>query len=120
MPSALYSLEAEEGVLAALLLDWMQSEPEKVTRVMVSLKPKHFFREKNSWVYGACQALYREGHPIDQVTVAHELAKQGKLEAIGGAAYLSYLLTIATVPLHLDFYARIVMDCYNERRGHGD
>ena len=110
-----YSLEAEEGVLGCLLLDWMQAEPEKVARVMVGLKPKHFYREKNSWVYGACQALYKGGHPIDQVTVAHELAKQGKLEALGGAEYLSYLLRISTVPLHLEYYARIIMDSYQER-----
>ena len=111
-----YSIEAEEGVLGCLLLDWMQAEPEKVTKVMVGLKPKHFYREKNAWVYEACQSLYKDGRAIDQVTVAHELAKRGKLEAMGGAAYLSHLLTIATVPLHVEYYARIVFDTYNQRQ----
>ena len=110
-----YSIEAEEGVLGCLLLDWMQAEPEKVTKVLVGLQPKHFYREKNSWVYGACQALHKEGWPIDQVTVAHELARLGRLEAMGGVAYLSHLLSISSVPLHLEYYARIVMDTYNQR-----
>ena len=114
-----HSIEAEEGVLGCLLLDWMQAEPEKVTRVMVSLKPKHFYRDKNRWIYDACQALYKGGHPTDQVTVTHELEKQGKLEAVGGAAYLSHILSISTVPLNVEYYARIIRDCYNERRnGH--
>ena len=111
-----YNIEAEEGIIGCLLLDWLQVEPEKVTKVMVSLKPEHFYREKNAWVYQACQSLFKAGHPIDQVTVAHELAQHGKLEAIGGAAYLSHILSISTIPLHLEFYTRIVMDCYNERR----
>ncbi len=110
-----YSVEAEEGVLGCLLLDWMQAEPEKVTKVMVGLQPRHFAREKNAWVYGACQSLHKDGWPIDQVTVAHELAKRERLEPMGGVAYLSHLLTIATVPLHLEYYARIIMDTYNQR-----
>ena len=108
-------LEAEESVLGSLILDWMQSEPEKVTRVLMALKPQHFFREKNKWVYEACLALWKEGWPIDQVTVANRLARDRKLEDIGGAAYLSYLIQQIATPINIDYHARIVMERYNER-----
>jgi len=110
-----HNLEAEEGVLGCLLLDWMQAEPQKVARVMASLKRSHFYREKNSWVYAACQSLYKKGWPIDELTVSNELAEQGKLEAIGGAAYVVHLVAQTAIPLHLEYYARIVIDAYGKR-----
>ena len=107
---------AEEAVLGSLLLDWMQSEPEKVTKVLMALKPQHFWRDKNQWVYEACLNLFKAGAPIDQVTVAHQLVQDGKLEAVGGAAYLSYLIQQIATPINIDYYARIVLEKYRERQ----
>lgn len=110
-----HNIEAEEAVLGSLLLSLSDTMPEALARVMSALNPIHFHRDKNRWVYEGCQALFKQDIPIDQVTLAHELAKQKKLDAIGGAAYLSYLIQQIPTSLHVEYYARIVMDTYIER-----
>ncbi|MFW6126527.1 MAG: replicative DNA helicase, partial [Chloroflexota bacterium] len=42
------------------------------------------------------------------VTVAHELEHRGRLEAVGGAAYLSHLVTTVPTSVHIEHYAQIV------------
>jgi len=100
-----HDIEAEEAVLGSLLVDG-----EAIYKVAPFLSPEEFYREKNQWVYEACFSLYdrSEPVPIDQVTVAHELGRRGKLEAVGGAAYLSHLVSIVPTSVHIEHYARMV------------
>jgi len=112
-----HDIEAEEAVLGALLL-WQQAEPEKVTEVMMSLQPKHFYREKNAWVYGACLSLWKEGKPIDQVMVANKLAERfgwGKVMELHLISYLSYLIQQTPTPVHVLSHSQIVFDAYQKR-----
>ncbi|MFH0847604.1 MAG: replicative DNA helicase [Chloroflexota bacterium] len=94
---------AEEAVNGSLLIDG-----GAINEIAASLSPKDFFNEPNRLVYDACLKLYQRGEALNQITVAQELDRQGKLTTIGGASYLSHL--IATVPTSLDIqhYARIV------------
>ena len=98
-----HDIEAEEAVAGSLLIDG-----DAMFKIATFLKDEHFFREKNKWVYAACFGLYERNEPIDQVTVAHELARQEKLEAIGGAAYLSHLVSNVATSVHVEHYAQIV------------
>src|SRR4030067_1858881 len=86
-----HDIEAEEAIIASLLVD-----PEAIYRVAPTLKPEDFFREKNAWAVEACLALWERNQSINQITVSHELARQGRLEGGGGAAYLSRLVTEIT------------------------
>ncbi|MDP2726584.1 MAG: DnaB-like helicase N-terminal domain-containing protein, partial [Dehalococcoidia bacterium] len=81
-----HDVDAEEAVLGSLLID-----SEAILTVSLSLKTADFYRERNGWIYGACLALYEKGEAINQITVAHRLSQDGRLEEIGGPAYLSYL-----------------------------
>lgn len=47
---------------------------------------------------------------IHQITVAHQLGLEGKLEACGGAAYLSHLIANCPTTVFAEDYARIVHD----------
>jgi len=102
-------LDSEEAVLGSILID-----PEAIFKIAASLKPEDFFREKNRWTYEAC--LARKGEGINQLTVAHELARVGKLEAAGGAAYLSHLVSQVPTSVHVEHYAKIVADFATKRR----
>jgi len=111
-----YSLEAEEAVLGSLLLTMGNPiNEEAFNKVMQTLKPKHFYRDKNQFVYAACLSLHRAGWPIDQVTVAHELQRQGVREAVG-VAYLSHLIHETPTSIYLEYYARIVIDTHKQRK----
>ena len=96
-------MEAEEAVVASLLVD-----SEAIYRVAPILKPEDFFREKNGWAYDACLALFDRNEAINQVTVAHELARRERLEELGGAAYLSRLVAELPTAVGVEHYAQIV------------
>ena len=95
--------DAEENVIGSLLVDGTA-----IYKIAASLQPQDFYTEQNSLVYEACLALYQRDEAIDQITVAQELARRGKLEVCGGAAYLSHLVSIVATSLHIEHYAQIV------------
>ena len=102
---------AEEAIIGSLLID-----PEAILKVATFLKPEDFFSETNQWVYQACFSLYQRNEVINQITVAHELMRQDRLEQIGGAAYLSHLISIVPTSLHIEHYAQIVSNMALMRR----
>ncbi|MFQ6020092.1 MAG: replicative DNA helicase [Dehalococcoidia bacterium] len=98
-----HDVEAEEAVIASLLVD-----PEAIYKVAPLLHPQDFFREKNSWAFEACLAIWDRREAINQITVAHELARQGRLEEMGGNAYLSQLVTDLPTSVGVEYYAEII------------
>ncbi|KKK63485.1 hypothetical protein LCGC14_2993810, partial [marine sediment metagenome] len=98
-----HDIEAEEAVIASLLVD-----SEAIYKIASILKPEDFFREQNAWAFEACRALWERNQSINQITVAHELARRGQLEEIGGAAYLSRLVGDLPTSVGVEHYAGLV------------
>jgi len=98
-----HDVDAEEAVIASLLVDG-----DAIFKVAPILRPEDFFREKNVWAYDACLTLWDRGEAINQITIAHELVRRGRLEELGGVAYLSQLVTELPTPLGVEYYAQIV------------
>ena len=98
-----YDIDAEESVNGSLLIDG-----KAIYEVAILLRPDDFYSEQNRWIYQACLSLYQRDEAIDQITVAQELDRQGKLEKCGGAAYLSHLISVVPTSLDIEHYARIV------------
>jgi replicative DNA helicase len=96
-------VDAEEAVIASLLVD-----EDAVYKVHGIVRPEDFYREQNRWSYEACLALMERGESINQVTVAHELARQNRLEDVGGPAYLSRIVVELPTPIGVEHYAYIV------------
>ncbi len=106
-----HDIEAEEATIGSLLID-----PDAILKVATFLKPEDFFDETNQAIYQTCLSLYERSEAINQITVAHELMRQGKLEQTGGAAYLSHLISIVPTSLHIEHYAQIVSNMAVMRR----
>ena len=106
-----HDLDAETSVLGAILLD-----PAAITRVLDQLNQEDFYRENNGQIYRAAQNLFREGEPIDSVTLAAELGKLGVLERVGGRAHLALLQESVPTAANVEHYARIVKDRAYKRR----
>lgn len=98
-----HDVEAEEAVIAALMVD-----NEAIFHVAPILKGSDFFREKNGWVYEACLDLWNRDEAINQITVAHELARKERLEEVGGQTYLADTIRRLPTSLGVEFYAQIV------------
>lgn len=98
-----HDTDAEEAVIGSLLIDGTA-----IYKIATFLQQPDFYSERNQWVYGACLSLYQRNEAVNQITVAQELNRREKLEACGGAAYLSHLVSIVPTPLHIEHYAQIV------------
>ncbi len=98
-----HDIDAEEAVIGSLLIDGTA-----IYKIATFLDSPDFYSERNSLIYGACLTLYQRNEAIDQITIAQELDRQGKLEACGGAAYLSRLISICPTSLDIEDYAQIV------------
>lgn len=98
---------AEQQLLGALLSIGKLGAVIAETR----LAPEHFSRTVYADIYRAMLALRDRSVVLDLVTVADELQKRGKLEEVGGKAYLSELELSATGrELNAISHARIVVD----------
>ena len=106
-----HDTEAEEAVIGSLLID-----PDAILKIAASLRSEDFFSETNRAIYQACFSLYQRNDVINQITVAHELMRQDKLEQVGGAAFLSYLISNVPTSLHVEYYAQIVSNTAMMRR----
>jgi replicative DNA helicase len=95
--------DAEEAVIGSLLIDGTA-----IFQIAGFLQPADFYFEQNQWLYEACMALYQRDEAINQITLAQELSRKGRLEACGGAARLSYLISVCPTSLDVEHYARIV------------
>jgi len=98
-----HDIDAEEAVIGSLLIDG-----EAIYKITTLLQPPDFYSERNSLAYKACLSLYQRNEAINQITVAQELAREGKLETCGGAAYLSHLIANCPSSLDIEHYAQIV------------
>jgi replicative DNA helicase len=98
-----FDIEAEEAVIASLLVD-----DEAIGRVEGLVQPEDFYRDQNRWAYDACLALWSRNEAINQVTLAHELARRDKLDEAGGLPYLARLTMELATPIGVEHYARIV------------
>lgn len=98
-----YDIDAEEAVIGSLLIDG--AAIHKITGLV---ETPDFYHEPNQWLYRACLSLSERNEAINQITVAQELDRQGKLETCGGAAYLSHLVSMVPTSLDIEHYSRIV------------
>ncbi len=98
-----HNVEAEEAVLGSLLID-----PDAVLQVATFLEPQDFYVERHAWVYEAIRDLHERREPSDLVTLGDELERRGRLNELGGPAYLIGLMNTTPTSIHVEFYARIV------------
>ncbi|HEY3118407.1 MAG TPA: replicative DNA helicase [Chloroflexota bacterium] len=98
-----HNTEAEESVLASLLID-----PEAIEVVAPLLTASDFYHPQNRDIFAAMVRLFDRRQPTDFVMVCDELERAGQLDAVGGVVYLSRLLTVVPTPVHVEYYGRVV------------
>ena len=106
-----YHIEAERSVLGAIFI-----HRDAIISVAPWLHPEEFYREAHAWIYEAQLACYTRREPPDMVTVAAELERRGRLDTVGGMAYLSALVDAVPTAVHVEYYGRIVERCAVLRR----
>lgn len=96
-------IPAEQAVLGGIML-----RPSVCDDVALVLQPGDFFRESHQVIYAALCTLREDGKTIDAALLVDLLRSQGKLEFIGGIAYLAELQNAVPTAANAKYYAEIV------------
>lgn len=105
----LASLEAEQSVLGAILID------NDSANLLTGLTPKDFFSDKNGLIFKTAMSMISDGLPVDVITLDAELGKRGLSEETGGLAYLIDLQQNTPSAANVGRYARLVSESAAER-----
>lgn len=104
-------LDLEEAVLGGIML-----EKEAINKALAtSLKPEHFYDDKNVEVFAACLELFRNSNPIDMRSVVDQLRKSGKIEHVGGAYYIAELTSKVSSAANIEYHMRVMQEKYMKR-----
>ncbi|MBM97166.1 MAG: replicative DNA helicase [Oceanospirillaceae bacterium] len=106
-----HSVEAEQSVLGALMLD--QRAWESVSE---SVQDTDFYRQDHRLIFRAIAHLSSVEQAIDVVTVAEELEERSQLDTAGGAGYLANLVDMTPSIENCQAYADIVRERAQQRR----
>lgn len=99
------NIDAEQSSLGAILIN-----RDAASRAGEILRPTDFYLEAHQEIFRAVTRLIDRGQPVDLVTASEELAKEGRLEFVGGAAYLSSLMDVVPSATNIEQYASIVQE----------
>ena len=100
-----WSLDAEQAVLAAMLLD-----ADAILRATELLDDSMFYQEAHRRIFRAMVAITTRGAVVDPLTVADELERRGDLASAGGKEYLAVLMDAVPTASNTEFHARIVRE----------
>ena len=97
------SIEAEQSLLGSLMLD-----KDAIIKVVDFLQIRDFYKGIHQEIYAAMSDIFGRGEPVDVLSVSTKLKEKGKLEEIGGNAYLTELINSIPTATHVLNYAKIV------------
>ncbi len=102
------NLEAEQAVLAAVLMD------NRVLEKITFLTADHFSHPAHKEIFKQAYRSYSNSFPFDVITAKTYFEQQGTLESVGGVDYLNQLAAAGTTVVNVEHYARLIFD--NARR----
>ena len=100
-----FSLEAEQSVLGAILID-----PTCMDHLAGILSAEDFMLEEHKDVFSAMQKMYLRSKTIDVVTLLDELVRDGVYDEAGGKDYIRLISEIVPSAANVKDYAEIVRD----------
>lgn len=106
-----HSVEAEQSVLGALLLD-----ARAIDRIAGVVSEADFYRHEHRVIFGTIEALGREQRAVDVVTVFERLEQQRRAAGVGGLPYLNQLAQSVASTRGVTSWATIVRDRATLRR----
>ena len=108
----LFNIEAEQTILGTIIIN-----NEYINRVSEFLLPEHFYEPANQKIYS--QILYvidKVNIVANSITLKQFFENDETIKELGGALYLSTLLTKATAIIDIADYAKVVYDLALKRQ----
>lgn len=98
-----YNLEAEQSLLACILLDQVVQ-----IDIISQLREDDFLVSSHKTIFSYMKEIMADNKPVDLVTVSDVMQKNGKLDSIGGVAYLTEITKIIPSSANFEQYLSIV------------
>jgi len=105
------NLDAEKSVLGSILID-----SDAIVKVLDILKPEYFYERRNQIIFENFVKLFEKNKPIDVLTIIDLLKKQKQLRNVGGASYISELVSLLPTSANIIGYANIIKETSIRRR----
>ncbi len=99
------NIEAEQSVLGAILL-----ENESISAAIENLHADDFYKDSHKKIFVAMLDLYERNEPIDLITLTEQLNKREQIKDIGGASYLSSIVSMVPTSANAAYHAKIVQE----------
>ncbi|MBI4844252.1 MAG: replicative DNA helicase [Nitrospirae bacterium] len=99
------NIEAEQSVLGAILL-----EKEALASVIEYISADDFYKDSHKKIFLAMLQLYERDEPIDSVTLTEQLSRQGQLKEVGGASYISSIISMVPTSANVRYHAKIIRE----------
>ncbi len=104
------AIDLEEVVLGAMMID-----KRGVDEVIDILHSEVFYKPAHQHIFEAIFNLFKDGLPIDLLTVSTRLKKDKTLDLVGGDFVLIQLTQKVSSSAHIEFHARIIIQKYIQR-----
>lgn len=98
-----HNLDAEKSLLGAMILD-----QQAINEGMENLKQEDFYSEAHRIIFDTILTMSDRNQPVDLITLSDALTTIGRLDAIGGMAYLSELTDVGILTTNAKQYAEII------------
>lgn len=105
------NLDIEASLLGSLLIDG-----QSFVKISDQIDVSDFVDQRHQAIFEAMRTLYDKRSQLDILTISDQLKGMGRLESVGGSAYLTELTNFVPTAAHLEQYAEIVADKSIRRR----
>lgn len=105
MRSLPQSLEAEQSVIGAMIID-----KSAIAKALEKLNEDDFYRDGHKVIFKAIREMYSKDMAIDLVTLLEYLKSTDMLEKAGGVTYISEVSSSVITTANLEAYISIVED----------
>ena len=100
-----FSLEAEQSVLGAILID-----PDTLGEIATMITTDDFYLDTHKEIFTAMQRLFLQSKDIDAIMLVEELVREGVYEIDKAKTYIRTLADIVPSTGNIKEYAQIVKD----------
>ena len=103
MRSLPQSLEAEQSVIGAMIID-----KSAIAKALEKLNEEDFYRDGHKIIFKAIREMFSKDMAVDLVTLLEYLKSTDKLEKAGGVTYISEVSSSIITTANLEAYIKIV------------
>jgi replicative DNA helicase len=100
-----HSEEAEKAVLGGILIN-----TENLNIILSQIRAEDFYKDSHRRILNKIIQLVDKGLPVDLLTLSEALQREGALEEVGGASYLSSLLDGVPRSINVSYYSQIIRE----------